>query len=85
MFQHHERPVPGFGSLVGGSVRIDRELVDGDVIVPGGAGRRTCRWTGRSTISRGSMKLFVQGGGGSTDQMNLARKTAAILDLSFRR
>lgn len=32
--QNRERPVPGFGSLVGGSVRIDSELVDGDGIVP---------------------------------------------------
>jgi hydroxyacylglutathione hydrolase len=30
--QNHERPVPGFASLVGGSVSVDHELVDGDTI-----------------------------------------------------
>ena len=30
--QNRERPVPGFSSLVGGSVRLDHELAEGDVI-----------------------------------------------------
>jgi hydroxyacylglutathione hydrolase len=30
--QNRERPVPGFSMLVGGSVRLDHELVDGDSI-----------------------------------------------------
>lgn len=32
--QNRERPVPGFGTLVGGSVQLDHELVDGDGIEP---------------------------------------------------
>jgi glyoxylase-like metal-dependent hydrolase (beta-lactamase superfamily II) len=32
--QNRERPVPGFTTLVGGSVQIDNELVDGDAIEP---------------------------------------------------
>ncbi len=30
--QNRERPVPGFDTLVGGSVSVDHELVDGDTI-----------------------------------------------------
>ena len=33
--QNRERPVPGFAMLVGGSVHLDHELVDGDCIGPG--------------------------------------------------
>lgn len=32
--QNRERPVPGFGALVGGSVEVDHELMDGDSIEP---------------------------------------------------
>lgn len=32
--QNRERPVPGFATLVGGSVQLDHELVDGDGIEP---------------------------------------------------
>jgi hydroxyacylglutathione hydrolase len=32
--QNRERPVPGFGTLVGGSVKVDHELEDGDSIEP---------------------------------------------------
>jgi hydroxyacylglutathione hydrolase len=32
--QNRERPVPGFASLVSGSVQLDHELVDGDSIEP---------------------------------------------------
>jgi hydroxyacylglutathione hydrolase len=32
--QNRERPVPGFATLVGGSLRVDHELVDGDTIEP---------------------------------------------------
>lgn len=34
--QNRERPVPGFSSLVRGSVQLDFELADGDVIDPDG-------------------------------------------------
>lgn len=34
--QNRERPVPGFSGLVGGSVPLDHELADGDVIDPDG-------------------------------------------------
>lgn len=34
--QCRQRPVPGFGVLVGGSVKVDRELADGDVMDLGG-------------------------------------------------
>lgn len=30
--QNRERPVPGFSTLVGGSVKLDDEIVDGDII-----------------------------------------------------
>lgn len=33
--QNRERPVPGFATLVGGSVQLDHELADGDSIEPG--------------------------------------------------
>ena len=32
--QHNERPVPGFMVLVGGSVRVDRELPGEDILTP---------------------------------------------------
>ena len=32
--QNRERPVPGFATLVGGPVQVDRELADGDSINP---------------------------------------------------
>jgi glyoxylase-like metal-dependent hydrolase (beta-lactamase superfamily II) len=32
--QNRERPVPGFSTLVGGSLSVDHELVDGDTIEP---------------------------------------------------
>jgi hydroxyacylglutathione hydrolase len=32
--QNRERPVPGFATLVGGSVKVDHELDDGDTIEP---------------------------------------------------
>ena len=32
--QNRERPVPGFATLVGGPVKVDHELVDGDTIEP---------------------------------------------------
>jgi hydroxyacylglutathione hydrolase len=34
--QNRERPVPGFFTLVGGSVQLDHELADGDIIDPDG-------------------------------------------------
>jgi glyoxylase-like metal-dependent hydrolase (beta-lactamase superfamily II) len=53
--QERERPVPGFKSLVGGSVHVDRILQDGDVLdldsllihvmhTPGHSSGSTCLW-----------------------------------------
>jgi hydroxyacylglutathione hydrolase len=61
--QNRERPVPGFSTLVGGSVTLDHEIVDGDVIDPD--------WTEEYEIqvfhtpghSAGSVSLLVQGEG----------------------
>ncbi len=54
--QNRERPIPGFSKLVGGSVKLDHELADGDVIDPDG----TFHTPGHSA---GSISLLVQGEG----------------------
>jgi len=57
--QNRERPVPGFTDLVGGSVQIDHDLVDGDSIEPDETG------TGEIVIfhtpghSNGSISLLL--------------------------
>ena len=61
--QNRERPVPGFSTLVGGSVKLDHEIVDSDVIDPD--------WTEEYAIlvfhtpghSAGSVSLLMQGAG----------------------
>jgi hydroxyacylglutathione hydrolase len=61
--QCRERPVPGFATLVGGSVQIDNELVDGDAIEPDEtrAGEMQVFYTpGHST---GSISLFLHNEG----------------------
>ena len=57
--QSRERPVPGFHSLVGGSVGVDRTLADGDVLDVGDGLRLEVFYTpGHST---GSISLFLLG------------------------
>jgi hydroxyacylglutathione hydrolase len=61
--QNRERPVPGFATLVDGSVQIDNELMDGDSIEPDEtrAGEMQVFYTpGHST---GSISLFLHNEG----------------------
>jgi glyoxylase-like metal-dependent hydrolase (beta-lactamase superfamily II) len=58
--QNRERPVPGFASLVGGSVQIDRELTDGDLIVPDGNRNLAMTVIHTPGHSKGSISLFMQ-------------------------
>jgi hydroxyacylglutathione hydrolase len=57
--QNRERPVPGFATLVGGSVHIDNELVEGDSIEPDDtrAGEMQVLYT--PGHSAGSISLFL--------------------------
>lgn len=57
--QNRERPVPGFATLVGGSVHIDNELVEGDSIEPDDtrAGEMQVFYT--PGHSAGSISLFL--------------------------
>lgn len=61
--QCRERPVPGFASLVGGSVQIDNELVEGDTIEPDEtrAGEMQVFYT--PGHSAGSISLFLHNEG----------------------
>ncbi|MGD0079499.1 MAG: MBL fold metallo-hydrolase [Methanoregula sp.] len=61
--QNRERPVPGFSALVGGSVQLDHELVDGDSIEPDDC--RTCDMQVFHTPghSAGSISLFLHSEG----------------------
>ncbi|MDD1751125.1 MAG: MBL fold metallo-hydrolase [Methanothrix sp.] len=55
--QAKERPVPGFRSLVGGSVPVDRTLQDGDVLhLDGGPALRVLHTPGHSP---GSLSLWL--------------------------
>jgi len=55
--QARERPVPGFSSLVGGPVKVDRPLQDGDLIDLGdGLSMRVIHTPGHS---RGSISLWL--------------------------
>jgi hydroxyacylglutathione hydrolase len=58
--QNRERPVPGFSSLVGGSVQVDHELEDGDVIDPDGTGTYGIQVIHTPGHSAGSVSLLVQ-------------------------
>jgi glyoxylase-like metal-dependent hydrolase (beta-lactamase superfamily II) len=56
--QARERPVPGFGALVEGSVRIDHQVEDGEVLeLGGGLGLEVLHTPGHSP---GSISLFVR-------------------------
>jgi hydroxyacylglutathione hydrolase len=61
--QNRERPVPGFATLVGGSVQIDNELMDGDSIEPDEtrAGEMQVFYT--PGHSAGSISLFLHNEG----------------------
>jgi glyoxylase-like metal-dependent hydrolase (beta-lactamase superfamily II) len=54
--QHRERPVPGFHSLVGGSVMIDRILENGDILDLDGIRLEVFHTPGHS---RGSISLLL--------------------------
>lgn len=56
--QCRQRPVPSFGMLVGGSVKMDRELADGEALDLGGGLRLEVRHT--PGHSAGSMSLLLQ-------------------------
>ena len=61
--QNRHRPVPGFATLVGGSVQVDHELVDGDTIEPDEtrAGEMVVFHT--PGHSKGSISLYLQSEG----------------------
>jgi hydroxyacylglutathione hydrolase len=61
--QNRERPVPGFATLVGGSVQIDNELVGGDTVEPDDtrAGEMQVFYT--PGHSAGSISLFLHNEG----------------------
>lgn len=61
--QNRERPVPGFDSLVGGSVKLDRILSDGDIVDPEGSGSPKMRVIHTPGHSSGSISLFMQSTG----------------------
>lgn len=59
--QNRERPVPGFSTLVGGSVKLDYELLDGDEIDPDGTGDYPLQIFHTPGHSAGSISLLVTG------------------------
>jgi len=61
--QNRERPVPGFGMLVGGSVQVDHELEDGDVIEPDDARAGEMLVLHTPGHSNGSISLFLHSEG----------------------
>jgi glyoxylase-like metal-dependent hydrolase (beta-lactamase superfamily II) len=61
--QNRERPVPGFSTLVGGSVHLDHELADGDVIDSDGTEEYELQVFHTPGHSAGSISLLVQGEG----------------------
>lgn len=56
--QREQRPVPGFDDLVGGGVKVDRALIDGDALGPTGSGMKVLHVPGHSP---GSICLHHQG------------------------
>ncbi len=58
--QNHERPVPGFTTLVGGPVHIDRDLGDGDSIVAEETGVGEMLVFHTPGHSNGSISLLLQ-------------------------
>lgn len=61
--QNRERPVPGFSTLVGGSVPLDHEIVEGDVIDPDGTEEYEILVYHTPGHSPGSISLLLQGEG----------------------
>jgi glyoxylase-like metal-dependent hydrolase (beta-lactamase superfamily II) len=61
--QNRERPVPGFATLVGGSVELDHELADGDSIEPGETRAGEILVFHTPGHSPGSISLFMQSEG----------------------
>ena len=57
--QNRERPVPGFATLVGGSLLVDHELVDGDTIEPDETRAGEMLVFHTPGHSRGSISLFL--------------------------
>jgi hydroxyacylglutathione hydrolase len=57
--QNRERPVPGFATLVGGSVSVDHELLDGDSIEPDENRRNELLVFHTPGHSKGSISLFL--------------------------
>jgi hydroxyacylglutathione hydrolase len=61
--QNRERPVPGFATLVGGPVPLDRELGDGDSMVPDETGAGQMHVIHTPGHSPGSISLFMHSEG----------------------
>jgi glyoxylase-like metal-dependent hydrolase (beta-lactamase superfamily II) len=61
--QNRERPVPGFASLVGGPVQVDRELADGEIIAPDKTRDMNLNVLHTPGHSPGSISLFMQSEG----------------------
>jgi len=61
--QNRERPVPGFLTLVGGSVQLDHEIADGDVIDSDGTEEYELQVFHTPGHSAGSISLLGQGEG----------------------
>ncbi len=61
--QNRERPVPGFSMLVGGSVKLDHELVDGDSIEPDETRAGELQVFHTPGHSAGSISLFLHSEG----------------------
>lgn len=61
--QNRERPVPGFSTLVGGSVTLDHELAEGDVIDTDGTEEYEVQVYHTPGHSAGSVSLLIQGEG----------------------
>jgi glyoxylase-like metal-dependent hydrolase (beta-lactamase superfamily II) len=61
--QNRERPVPGFATLVGGSVNIDHELNDGDLIEPDETREGEMQVFFTPGHSTGSISLFMHNEG----------------------
>lgn len=61
--QKRERPVPGFDTLVGGSVHLDQVLLDGDLIGSYDTRTRDMQVIHTPGHSPGSLSLFIPGQG----------------------
>jgi len=61
--QNRKRPVPGFTTLVGGSVQIDHELMDGDSIEPDETRAGEMQVFHTPGHSAGSLSLFLHNEG----------------------